>query len=66
MWSPRQVSVSSDGHRDTQSLIAMIDVTKNRTGNYDFCACARARGFPGRTLFGRTHTLRRVCRAITR
>ena len=46
--------------------IAVIDVTKSRTGNYDFCACARARGFPGRTLFGRTHTLRRVCRAITR
>ena len=36
--------------------IAMIDVTKSRTGNYDFCACARARGFPGRTLFGRTHS----------
>ena len=44
----------------------VIDVTKSRTGNYDFCACARARCFPGRTLFGRTHTLRCVCRAITR
>ena len=33
--------------------IAVIDVTKSRTGNYDFCACVRARGFPGRTLFGR-------------
>ena len=41
-------------------------VTKSRTGNYDFRACARARGFPGSTVFGRTHTLRRVCRAITR
>ena len=29
-------------------------------------ARVRARGFPGSTLFGRTHTLRRVCRAITR
>ena len=29
-------------------------------------ACVRARGFPGSTRFGRTHTLRRVCRAITR
>ena len=45
---------------------AVIYVTKSRTGNYDFRACARARGFPGSTLFGRTHTLRRVCRAITR
>ena len=45
--------------------IAMICVTKSRTGNYDFRACARARGFPGSTVFGRTHTLRRVCRAIT-
>ena len=46
--------------------IAVIYVTKSRTGNYDFRACARARGFPGSTLFGRTHMLRRVCRAITR
>ena len=46
--------------------IAMICVTKSRTGNYDFRACARERGFPGSTRFGRTHTLRRVCRAITR
>ena len=38
----------------------MICVTKSRTGNYDFRACARARGFPGSTRFGRTHTLRRV------
>ena len=53
-------------HAVTIGAIAVIDVTKSRTGNYDFCACARARGFPGRTLFGRTHTLRRVCRAITR
>ena len=48
------------------STIAVIYVTKSRTGNYDFRACARARGFPGSTLFGRTHMLRRVCRAITR
>ena len=35
--------------------IAMICVTKSRTGNYDFRACARARarGFPGSTRFGR-------------
>ena len=46
------------------SSVAMICVTKGRTGNYDFRACARARGFPGSTRFGRTHTLRRVCRAI--
>ena len=46
--------------------IAVIYVTKSRTGNYDFRACARARGFPGSTLFGRTHMLHRVCRAITR
>ena len=44
--------------------IALICVTKSRTGNYDFRACAL--GFPGSTVFGRTHTLRRVCRAITR
>ena len=50
----------------TTRSIAMIYVTKSRTGNYDFRACARARGFPGSTLFGRTHTLRHVCRAITR
>ena len=46
--------------------MAVICITKSRTGNYDFRACARARGFPGSTVFGRTHTLRRVCRAITR
>ena len=38
--------------------IAVICVTKSRTGNYDFRACACARGFPGSTVFGRTHTLR--------
>ena len=32
--------------------IAMICVTKSRTGNYDFRGCARARGFPGSTRFG--------------
>ena len=47
-------------------IIAVTYVTKSRTVNYDFRACARARGFPGSTLFGRTHMLRRVCRAITR
>ena len=30
----------------TQLAIAMIDVTKSRTGNYDFCACAHARVSP--------------------
>ena len=35
--------------------IAMICVTESRTGNYNFRACARARGFPGSTRFGRTH-----------
>ena len=49
-----------------QIAIAMICVTKSRTGNYDFRACARGRDFPGSTRFGRTLTLRRVCRAITR
>ena len=49
-----------------QLSIAMICVTKSRTGNYDFRARARARDFPGSTRFGRTHTLCRVCRAITR
>ena len=53
-------------HLYYNSTIAVICVTKSRTGNYDFRACARARGFPGSTVFGRTHTLRRVCRAITR
>ena len=47
-------------------VIAMICITKSRTGNHDFRACARARGFIGSTRFGRTHTLRRVCRAIMR
>ena len=66
---PAMRSMFFANHRNVSrspTAIAMIDVTKSRTGNYDFCACARARGFPGRTLFGRTHTLRRVCRAITR
>ena len=45
--------------------IAMICVTKSRTGNYDFRACARARGFPSSSLQCLVgHTLRRVCRAI--
>ena len=30
--------------------IAVICGTKSRTGNYDFRACARARGFPGSTF----------------
>ena len=47
-------------------IIVMICVTKSRTGNYNFRACADARDFPGSTRFGRTHTLRCVCRAITR
>ena len=49
--------------RRNNGIIAMICVTKSRTGHY---ACARARGFPCSTMFDRTRTLRRVCRAITR
>ena len=37
------------------AVIAMICVTKSRTGNYDFRACARARGSPGSARFGRTY-----------
>ena len=49
-------------HRnDIREPIAMICVTKSRTGNYDFRACARARGFPGSTMFGRTHVRFAVC-----
>ena len=55
-----------EGAKTRAKTIAVICVTKSRTGNYDFLVCARARGFPGSTVFGRTHTLRRVCRAITR
>ena len=44
--------VSSSDFHDNITSIAMIYVTKSRTGNYDFRACARARGFPGSTLFG--------------
>ena len=43
-----------------QSYIAMICVTKSRTGNYEFHTCARTRVFPGSTRFGRTH----VCFAV--
>ena len=32
------------------SPIAVICVTKSRTGDYDFRACARARGFRGSTF----------------
>ena len=32
------------------SSIAVICVTKSRTGDYDFRACARARGFRGSTF----------------
>ena len=61
------VSCMQENLGSDQSLaIAVICVTKSRTGNYDFRTCARAQGFPGSTVFGRTHTLRRVCRAITR
>ena len=31
-------------------FIAVICVTKSRTGDYDFRACARARGFRGSTF----------------
>ena len=57
---------SATSFQCSTKLVTMICVTKSRTGNYDFRACARARGFPGSTMFGRTRTLRRVCRAITR
>ena len=33
-----------------EAPIAVICVTKRRTGDYDFRACARARGFPGSTF----------------
>ena len=63
----RHVTVPAYIHAEALSFaIAMICVTKSRTGNYDFSACARARGFPGSTMFRRTHTHRRVYRAITR
>ena len=48
-----------DFHFDTDSrpmdyisvaAIAVICVTKSRTGDYDFRACARARGFRGSTF----------------
>ena len=42
--------------------IAVICVTKSRTGDYDFRACARARRFRASTF----SVVRRVCRAITR
>ena len=32
------------------ATIAVICVTKSRTGDYDFRACARARGFRGSTF----------------
>ena len=60
------VHLGDDNDSLVSAAIAVICVTKSRTGNYDFRACARARGFPGSTVFGRTHILRRVCRAITR
>ena len=41
------------------SLIAVICVTKNRTGDYDFRACARARGFRGSTF-----SAGRICFAV--
>ena len=40
--------------------IAVICVTKNRTGDYDFRACARARGFRGST-FSAGHICFAVC-----
>ena len=39
--------------------IAVICVTKNRTGDYDFRACARARGFRGSTF-----SAGRICFAV--
>ena len=35
---------------DQKADIAVICVTKSRTGDYDFRACARARGFRGSTF----------------
>ena len=49
-WLPRCRSNIGIGN-----AISVICVTKSRTGNYDFRACARAGGFPGSTVFGRTH-----------
>ena len=39
-----------DSHRPTGDDIAVICVTKSRTGDYDFRACARARCFRGSTF----------------
>ena len=36
--------------QDKDETIAVICVTKSRTGDYDFRACARARGFRGSTF----------------
>ena len=36
--------------RSRAGAIAVICVTKSRTGDYDFRACARARGFRGSTF----------------
>ena len=45
-----QVCASCHRHKPFTSLIAVICVTKSRTGDYDFRACARARGFRGSTF----------------
>ena len=42
-----------------RKLIAVICVTKSRTGDYDFRACARARGFRGSTF-----SVGRICFAV--
>ena len=47
-------------HRKSVPQIAVICVTKNRTGDYDFRACARARGFRGSTF-----SAGRICFAVS-
>ena len=46
--NPHTLTESVSG-TDVES-IAVICVTKSRTGDYDFRACARARGFRGSTF----------------
>ena len=41
---------AAKGTHSELTSIAVICVTKSRTGDYDFRACARARGFRGSTF----------------
>ena len=56
VWSPdvstQQLTKNCDKSvmGDKIITIAVICVTKSRTGDYDFRACARARGFRGSTF----------------